>query len=147
MKKEAGYTLLEMLISFSLFLMMMSFVPIIIKMTKEHQETSVSLSTLEWDLFVQQLTSEIRTGHQVECSHQKLTFVNDSHQTVTYEKYGNMIRRRVNGNGHEVALQNISSAQFIKVHQGVLIQIKDLESRLYAERMSLFNREGIEMGS
>lgn len=147
MKKEAGYTLLEMLISFSLFLMMMSFVPIIIKMTKEHQETSVSLSTLEWDLFVQQLTLEIRAGHQVECSNQKLTFVNDYNQMVTYEKYGNMIRRRVNGTGHEVVLQNVSSAQFIKVPQGVLIQIKDLESRLYAERMSLFSREGMEAGS
>lgn len=147
MKKEDGYTLLEMLISFSLFLMMMSFVPIMIKMTKEHQETSVSLSTLEWDLFVQQLTSEIRAGHQVECSHQQLTFINDYHQTITYEKYGNMIRRRVNGTGHEVVLQNISSVQFIKVPQGVLIQIKDLEKRLYAERVSLFKREGIEMDS
>lgn len=147
MKKEAGYTLLEMLISFSLFLMMMSFVPIIIKMTKEHQETSVSLSTLEWDLFVQQLTSELRAGHQVECSDQKLTFVNDYDQMISYEKYGNMIRRRVDGAGHDVALQNISSVQFIKVPQGVLIQIKDLEKRLYAERMSLFNREGMETGS
>ncbi|HWO96017.1 MAG TPA: competence type IV pilus minor pilin ComGF [Bacillus sp. (in: firmicutes)] len=147
MKKEDGYTLLEMLISFSLFLMMMSIVPLMIKMTKEHQEMTVSLSTLEWDLFLQQLTFEVREGHQVECSHERLTFTNYYHQTITYEKYGEMIRRRVNGTGHEVVLQNISSVQFSKVPQGVLIQIKDLENRLYAERVSLFNSEGVESDS
>jgi competence protein ComGF len=147
MRREDGYTLLEMLISFSLFLMMMSFVPIMIKMTKEHQETAVSLSTLEWDLFVQQLTFEMREGHQVECSEQRLSFVNNYHQTITYEKYGEKIRRRVNGTGHEVVLQHISSVQFSKVPQGVLVQIRDLENRLYAERMSLFNSEGMEMES
>lgn len=144
MKKEDGYTLLEMLLSFSLFFMMMSFVPVIIKMTKDYQQIVVSLSTQEWELFLQQLTFEVREGKQIEPGYQKLKFMNDDNQTIIYEKYGKNIRRRVNGTGHEVLLQNVSSIQFTKVSQGIFIQVTDLENRIYAERVSLFHNDGGE---
>ncbi|MFC3882898.1 competence type IV pilus minor pilin ComGF [Bacillus songklensis] len=147
MRREGGYTLLEMLITFSLFLMMMSFLPVIIKMTKEQQVVAVSLSKLEWDIFLQQLTLELREGYDVECNDQKLTFTNYRQQKVTYERYGQMIRRRVVGTGHEVLLQNISSVQFIKVSHGIIVQVRDLENRLYAERISLFNSDGGQSAS
>jgi competence protein ComGF len=141
MRKEGGFTLLEMLITFSLFLMIMSFLPVMIKMTKEQQVAAVSLSKLEWDIFLQQLTFEVREGYDVECNNQQLTFTNYGQQKVTYERYGQMIRRRVAGAGHEVLLQNISSVQFIRVNGGIVVQVRDLENRLYAERISLFNSE------
>jgi competence protein ComGF len=142
MKKEDGYTLLEMLISLTLFFMIMSFVPVIIKMTQDYQKTAVSLSTQEWDLFLQQLTFELREGEQVKTGYQKVSFMNSYDQTITYEKYGKNIRRRVNGTGHEILLQNIANVEFTRVPKGLFIQVQDLEQRTYAERVSLFHSDG-----
>ena len=123
-KREAGFILTEMLVALTLFLVFCAFFPLAIKITTEGRIISSSLHSLEWDVFLHQLKKEVRLAESVRVADQKLYLTVDE-KNIQYELYGNKIRRRVNGTGHEVCLQEVETVKFEAVQNGVKIAVKD----------------------
>ncbi len=80
----------------------------IILNTKDKQ---TSIQAMEWEVFCSQIKKEIRMSSHAEVLSARLILTKDS-DTVIYEKYGSNLRRRVNSNGHEIILQNVSQYTF-----------------------------------
>lgn len=65
----------------------------------------------EWDLFSIQFQNEV-SGMVVESNtSQSITFQN-SNDRVLFSKYGSVLRKTVNGSGHEIHLTGISDLNF-----------------------------------
>ena len=119
-----GFTLVEMIFAFSIFLIIASFIPISISMLYQNGLVDERLQKMEWEVFIAQVKKEIRVSDHVNVDGNKL-YLKKNGQTILYQQYNSNIRRRVNLKGHEIMLQNIKSVQFEKVVQGVKISVQD----------------------
>jgi competence protein ComGF len=96
---------------------------------KEHQ--SERFSRLEWQVFARQITSEVREAREMEIKQSTIYLYKFNGEKVSFEKYGNLIRRRVNGQGHEILLQSISDVQYKLEHDGILIKVMTEQGKEY----------------
>ncbi|MBA2869912.1 competence protein ComGF [Anoxybacillus calidus] len=130
-KPNSGFTLVEMLITLSGLFIIVSFMPMLlnIQWIKEHQ--SERFSRLEWQVFARQITSEVREAREMEIKQSTLYLYKFNGEKVSFEKYGNLIRRRVNGQGHEISLQYISGVQYKLEHDGLRIKVMTEQGKEY----------------
>jgi competence protein ComGF len=130
-KQNSGFTLVEMLITLSGLLIIVSFMPMLlnIQWIKEHQ--SERFNRLEWQVFARQITSEVREAREVEIKQSAIYLYKFNGEKVSFEKYGNLIRRRVNGQGHEILLQSISAVQYKMEHDGIRVKVRTEQGKEY----------------
>lgn len=126
---QSGVILVDMLISLSFFLLLVSFFPILIQMILDKSIVSKELQNMEWQVFLNQLKEEVHVAQSIQVSNNKLLLYIDG-DTVYYEQYGTRIRRRVNLTGHEVALQNINFIVFTPKKSGVNVSIMDIHNQM-----------------
>jgi len=124
-----GFTLLEMLIALSLFMIIAASMVPLLKIMHENAETSRRISDMEWEVFCSQSKKEIRMSTKVNVLNNKLVLEN-SFGTVIYEMYGDKLRRRVNFSGHEVILQNVNGVAFEKLKSTLTISAEDLDGNV-----------------
>ncbi|WP_374724582.1 competence type IV pilus minor pilin ComGF [Calidifontibacillus erzurumensis] len=128
---QNGFTLVNCLFAFSLFLMMSSLLPIIIQFIKVEPRT-VPYSV---DLFFTYIQKEIvRANQLVEVGSTLYLNMGDG-SIVRYEKYQSNIRRQVNGAGNEFLLQNVDDVSYELVPNGVIVSI-DLYGKTFQKRIS-----------
>lgn len=120
-----GFTMLEMLFSFSIFCMVAAFLPLMFNLLFHNQSIEGRIQDMEWGLFVNQLKKEIQASDYVNIVNGELTIINGE-ETVTFQKYQNVLRRRVNGKGHEVVLQNVKEIYFQNLGKFFQIQVINL---------------------
>jgi competence protein ComGF len=137
LQNEKGFTLVEMLIAFAAFCMLVSFFPLAIQTVASNKYLDQRNQRLEWEVFLSQVKKETRLSSQVTVLGDKLLLQKNG-ETILYEKYGSNLRRRVNYTGHETLLQNIASVQFIKASGGFGIYVKDLEQVEYSANIRSF---------
>lgn len=126
---EDGFTMLEMVYSFAIFCIIAAFIPAITQFVFKINPDG-HLQQLKWEVFLQQAKKEIRTVE--DCYVQNNMIVMEKGGSIiTYGKYQDKIRRRVNYTGHEVLLQNINSVTFEQKYNGVKITVYDVENRKY----------------
>ena len=125
MKREKGFTLVEMLVSFTLFLIIVSFFPIIVPLAKQTYNPDFSMNEMEWEIFVNQLAMEYREAKEVRIHATTLTLKMENNQIITYERYEDKIRRRVDESGHEVVLQHIKNIMYEQQKERLLIRSTD----------------------
>lgn len=122
-----GYTLIEMLLAFNIFMLISLFLLAAISFLRS-QEYGANLTTeMTWTLFVQQTKKELFTAQQIELSDEKIEFVIERGkqlETVSYEKYNNLLRRRVNQSGHEVLLFHVKAFKSRVVPGGIELEIQ-----------------------
>lgn len=121
-RNNYGFTFVEMIIAFSVFLLIISFFPIGLRFIYQDEFVEDSLQSMEWEVFQAQLKKEIRMSEDVTVGSNKLT-LRKNEQTILYEKYGASIRRRVDFKGHEIVMQNVKSVAFEKLMKGVQIVV------------------------
>ncbi|EIJ78846.1 ComG operon protein [Bacillus methanolicus PB1] len=119
-----GYTMAEMLFAFSIFCIIVSFVPIFYKIVIHEESLNKRLEMMEWEVFASQVKKEIRMSDRLQISGSKL-FLEKDGKLILYEMYGDNLRRRVDFLGHEVLLQQIRSIHFDKLQNGVQITVTD----------------------
>jgi competence protein ComGF len=129
-QNEKAFTLVEMLFSFWVFTIIVFFILPLLGVMVQHNAPSIRLQEMEWDVFSSQIKKEIRmsTKGQVVSNRLILTENTDS---ITFEKYENILRRRVNNTGHEVLLQNVAEVNFTVLPNMVRVDVKDLNHREY----------------
>ena len=119
-----GFTIVEMIIAFSAFLFIVSFIPLSFRLLYLDGFVEDRLQRMEWEVFIGQAKKEIRMGEGISVENNRLTFVKNG-QSIMYEKYGSNIRRRVDLKGHEIMLQNIKEVTFEPIANGVRISVQD----------------------
>ncbi|MFS0861536.1 competence type IV pilus minor pilin ComGF [Fredinandcohnia sp. 179-A 10B2 NHS] len=127
MNKESGFTFVEMLLTFSVLLVIVSFMSPFLRVI--YHQTSSEFNQLEWQVFVQQVKMEIREAKNLSITNQNhtLSFINPRGQKISYEVYQDKIRRRVNGTGNEVILQKITSIIYTPKSNGCMISITTVD--------------------
>ncbi|ADE71499.1 competence type IV pilus minor pilin ComGF [Priestia sp. YIM B13446] len=138
MKREKGFTLVEMLVSFTLFLIIVSFFPIIIPLAKQTYNPDFSMNEMEWEIFVNQLAMEYREAKEVGIHATTLTLKMENNQIITYERYEDKIRRRVDESGHEVVLQHIKNIMYEQQKERLLIRSTDGVNKVREETITTF---------
>ncbi|MGD6853594.1 competence type IV pilus minor pilin ComGF [Bacillus infantis] len=119
--KNNGFTLAEMLFGFSIFIIIASLLPLSLRYLADGEASEMRLQRMEWEIFSAQLKKEVHMSVDIEVNEGRLTLAG-SGESVSFEKYGSNLRRRVNGKGHEVVLQNIHAASFSFQGKSLLVE-------------------------
>jgi competence protein ComGF len=138
MRNNRGFTLVEMLVTLSGFLLIVSLLPLLLNIDWMKVNQSERFQRLEWQLFIQQVTSEIREAKEIEVNNQTLYLYKFTGEKVSLEKYGYVIRRRVNGQGHEILLQYISDVQYQLEVNGIRIKVMTEQGTDYEAFITTF---------
>lgn len=120
---DRGFTMLEMLFAFSIFCVISTFLPIMFQIIFNSHSVESRIQNMEWELFVNLLKKEVQAGESVEVVNGQLRIINGE-EVSTYQKYQNILRKQVNGTGHEVVLQNVQSVSFARNAQSVTIVVE-----------------------
>lgn len=102
---EKGFTLIEVLITLMIILALTAVLPSL--MISSVRTSAFDHQDEEAQLFYVLVAKEVRGAASVVTNGKTLTLTKPSGDTITFEMFGNVIRRRVNGTGHEVVLQGV----------------------------------------
>jgi competence protein ComGF len=106
-----GFTLVEALIALTVFMTCAASFPLLYDAAYRVVETSKSEKNTEWEIFIVQLRNELHQSSNWYVSAGKLNYgVNGSITSIS--QYEDKLRRQINGEGHEVMLQNVKKAAF-----------------------------------
>ncbi|GLV62288.1 competence protein ComG [Bacillus mycoides] len=134
-KKEAGFTLIEMIACLLLLSMFFLLLPRLHIMGIENTH-SKGLNDWEWDVFLGQTQLEFRevmSGRKIERENDGniLRFQLRNEDEVTYEKVNSNLIRKVNMRGREVILQRIEAISYRLTPQLLYIRVKDIGGEIY----------------
>jgi competence protein ComGF len=126
-----GFTLVETLFAFSIFTLIIFFISPFFQLILNNTDLKERLQIMEWEVFSSQIKKEIRMSQNVEVVAGNLVLSKDN-QTVVYEKYTTLLRRRVNNLGHEILLQNVSEVNFTLINNAISVYVKSLSGREFS---------------
>ncbi|WP_377864441.1 competence type IV pilus minor pilin ComGF [Bacillus sp. R86525] len=134
-KKEAGFTLIEMIACLLLLSMFFLLLPRLHIMGVENTH-SKGLNDWEWDVFLGQMQLEFReviSGRKIERENDGniLRFQLRNDDEVTYEKVNSNLIRKVNTRGREVILQRIEAISYKLTPQLLYIRVKGIGGEIY----------------
>lgn len=137
---DSGYTLLEMLFALSLFLLILSFITSTVSLLRYHGSGTTASTEMTWTLFVQQTKKEMREALAIDIGEGVMdVLIKGEHgmETISYEQYGYVLRRRVNGAGHEVLLYDVTTFTIKPVYRGVQLTIEHENGNTYETTIHL----------
>lgn len=76
----------------------------------------------EFFVFFEEIQRELYLANSVNVSTASFTLHLPT-RSISYSKYNDYVRRRVNGTGHELVLQNVSSFDVMEVNGGLVCQV------------------------
>lgn len=130
--KDAGFTMLEMLFSLSVMIVILFFFSLLVGSLHVENRTA----ELEMETMFQQVAKDIRKAVAVEVRSNRLYLLSPSGDEVMFEHYHNMLRKRVNGRGHEVVATHIANVHFSQKRNGVVVELQRENGELYSRRLS-----------
>ncbi|MCA1063370.1 ComGF family competence protein [Rossellomorea aquimaris] len=95
----------------------------------------------EWNLFHESLRNELWSGDSVLVTPFRISFTKGA-DTISYERYNDSIRRRVNDKGHEVVLQSIDSFSFSSIEEGMHMDLEFVGGEKVEGDFFYFTKEG-----
>lgn len=133
-KSESAFTLLSMLITVTCLIVTLPFLV--------HLIHSVSYTDYMDELSIQQFYNFLRdefisaTNHSV--SKNKVIIDDLEGRKVSFEKYNNIILRKVDGRGHDVYLRDVQDVIFTDVSYGVQVEIISLKGEAYEKTIMYY---------
>jgi competence protein ComGF len=109
-----GFTLIESLIVLMVFSACAASMPLLYEGADRIIKAAKAEKNIEWELFIIQLRNEMHMSSNWHLSETKLTYstTGSNDVIVSISQYRDKIRRQVQGQGHEVLLQNVKTASF-----------------------------------
>lgn len=135
LSNQKGFTLLSILLAISILFITIPFL--------EYVTKSLDYTTNYTDLSFYQLfhfmRDDIIRSTDYTIGDQVISLHSLAGTMVTYEKYQDIIRRRVNGEGHEVFIQkNIEDLTFEKISYGVKAIITTTDGAVYEKKFTIY---------
>ena len=112
---ERGYTFVEALLQLVVTGLFASFFIIVTIWTGYFHGTAFTKEHTEWELFVHDLLQYMTYSQHVEViNNGKGIRIMQHEQFVHVETYKTLIRKRVDGQGHEPMLMNVRTVEFVQ---------------------------------
>ncbi|CUA79873.1 competence type IV pilus minor pilin ComGF [Anoxybacillus suryakundensis] len=138
MQKEKGFTLVEVLMSLTVFFIILFLLTTSFHLASNYTVKHGNFHYFEWLVFIQQAKIELRESKDVRIYGTTIQFDKWTGERVTYEKYGTIIRRRVNATGHEIMLQSIQRVSYEQEQTGIRIRVLTDKGELYEAFIPFF---------
>ncbi len=120
---ERGYTILNLLLSLLIYIFIISTVTIVFHFLVSHSQHPKDLKPFEWDIFIIQLQREIKESSELTVSETNISYLNKQGQHISISKYSNVIRRQVEGLGHEIMLLKVKNISFQQKESGFELSV------------------------
>lgn len=132
-KNDQGFVFITMLFTITIFFMTMPLVSSVLKAANDTSHYD-EISVLQFFYFLRDDMIKA-TDYAVTPSMVKLS-IGDT--VVTFEKYGTLIRRQVDGQGHEIYLRKVKEFSLIPLPYGFHAVIKSLNGETYEKTIALY---------
>lgn len=139
LRKNDGFTMIELLFSLLILLSTSLFVLQLFSIIHTQMRSVDKLHPKEWEVFTMQMKQEVRSSKTQDVMGNKL-YLLSGEQLSSLEQYEDKVRRRVDGMGHEVILQNISEFRVDKDGSVIVINITDKAGTTFSRRFHPFFR-------
>ncbi|MDE5412285.1 competence type IV pilus minor pilin ComGF [Alkalihalobacterium chitinilyticum] len=133
---QRGFTFIEVIIAFTLLLIIASVFPLVIKSIPILPPPTEQPHKFQVELFFNQFSMEVRETSEIEVTGDTLKLRKPDGTVTSIEKHGKLIRRRVNQQGHDVFLRHVSSVSYQLVPHGVIVEIVDTNRKRHERRFS-----------
>ncbi|PLT35246.1 competence type IV pilus minor pilin ComGF [Bacillus sp. V5-8f] len=137
LRKDNGFTLIEMLVSLSIFVLVSSFTAGMFTFFKTGIVEKSSINQKEWEVFISQLKQDVWMSTSRQVSGDRLYLMGDG-DVILIEQYQDKVRRRLNGTGHELMLQNISRLEVETNGSLITVTIRDKQGKLFTRKLRPF---------
>nr|WP_202120731.1 competence type IV pilus minor pilin ComGF [Listeria innocua] len=128
--------MLETILSITIVLSISSLIPLFFECYHKTIQLSNLDQTSEWQLFLIQTRLELEKATDIQVNPEKLSFkVNDN--LVTYSKYNNILRRQVNGKGHEPLLHKVTNWQITNEENQLILKVTFSNNKFYTSKFPL----------
>lgn len=126
-QNKSGFTFLEMLLVLTVLMITLPFIPFLLqqmhyKINNEH------ISVQQFFVFIQ---NDARKANEVLADKNRLTFIINDDEIASIEPYQQSIRRRVNGKGHEIYLNDVASFNIEHVKHGYHVTVETSKGAFY----------------
>jgi competence protein ComGF len=143
LRSGKGFTFIEMLVSLVIFMIICILSVQIFFTMRENLAKNNGLDLKEWEVFSLQLQNELRNSKDQYVVENKLyLMVNGSIATI--ESYENIVRRQVEGKGHEIMLKNIADFHVKQEGTYITVQVTDYEGRQYMRKFYPYFKKEIK---
>ncbi|MBS4176355.1 competence type IV pilus minor pilin ComGF [Lederbergia citrea] len=122
MNNQTGFTLIEAMMVMVILSIVMGLIPLVFQGFAAIDRTIAVEEDYEWNLFLIQLRDELR-DHDRLLIYKNRIFIEKHNQSILYESYGDVLRRRVNNLGHEIVLQKINTIRFSENGQVLFLNV------------------------
>ncbi|MFY0803569.1 competence type IV pilus minor pilin ComGF [Peribacillus frigoritolerans] len=139
LQKNDGFTMIELLFSLLILMTTSLFVLQLFSIIHTQMRFVDKLHPKEWEVFTMQMKQEVRSSKAQDVMGNKL-YLLSGEQLSSLEQYEDKVRRRVDGMGHEVILQNISEFRVDKDGSVIVINITDKAGTTFSRRFHPFFR-------
>ncbi|YCI75397.1 prepilin-type N-terminal cleavage/methylation domain-containing protein [Bacillus sp. R1-10] len=144
LRKNDGFTMIELLFSLLILMTTSLFVLQLFSIIHTQVRSVDKLHPKEWEVFTMQMKQEVRSSKAQDVMGDKL-YLLSGEQLTSLEQYEDKVRRRVNGMGHEVILQNISEFRVNKDGSVIVINITDKAGTTFSRRFHPFFRNDTKL--
>ncbi|AOH55687.1 hypothetical protein ABE28_015105 [Peribacillus muralis] len=124
LRQNDGFTMIEMLFSLLILLIISLFVLQLFSIIQTQVGAIDKLHPKEWEVFTMQMQQEVRSSKFQDVAGNRL-YLLTGEKLSFIEQYEDKVRRRVDGMGHEVILQNISRFKVEKDGGVIILEITD----------------------
>jgi len=135
-KNEAGFTMISVLIMFTIIIIMMPFFVYFMQM--------ISPTSYDDELAARQLFIFVRNdailAEQFYERNNKLYFTVNERETATIEKYQDVIRRQVNRKGHEIYMRNIEQLETESLAHGIRVIVTTITGETYEKTILYYEK-------
>ncbi|KIL45976.1 competence type IV pilus minor pilin ComGF [Jeotgalibacillus campisalis] len=134
-----GFTLIEVMICLAVLTIIASLMPLIFanlySVNKQVEESAHE----EWDMFSIQFRNEVKLHDIERIEPKRLTLKSKEGDTIVFSLYGSLLRRQVNGKGHEVYLTALKDLNFALTHQMIVLEVNFLNGKKREGRFGAYH--------
>ncbi len=121
-----------MLVTLLIYIFIISTVTIIFHFLVTNSQHPKDLKPFEWELFVIQLHREIKESSNVTVNEESISYHNKHGQNISVNKYNNVIRRQVEGLGHEIMLLKVKDVTIQQKETGFELSVVSEAGKHYS---------------
>lgn len=132
---DKGFTFLSALLTITILFITLPFTTYLVKginFTSNYEELSLQQ-------FYYFLRDDVIKSTELIVEPTKVTLQNYDGSLVTIEKYQNLIRRQIDGQGHEIYLRNIQEALFTNTSNGFRVSITSTQGEQYEKTIIFYH--------
>lgn len=126
-KSEEAFTLLSMLMVITILFTTLPLLAYLINSTTY----ATSYDELSIQQFFQFLRDELMLATDYSVSTNKVVFDDLDGRKVSFERYNNIVLRKVDGLGHDIYLRDIRAINFTDISYGIHVKVTSLEGETY----------------